>query len=87
MGGRGKFSPVLTTADVRFCSCSRPAIEATASSIDSINVGILPWVRETLAVMGKDNSAGMPAVEVGRAFVESVEGLRNGEIIDLRGFA
>ena len=52
-----------------------------------INVVSPPWVRETLAAMGKDSSAGMPAAEVARAFIESVESWRNGEVIDARGFA
>jgi NAD(P)-dependent dehydrogenase (short-subunit alcohol dehydrogenase family) len=52
-----------------------------------INVVSPPWVSETLAAMGKDSSAGMPAAEVARAYVESVEGQRNGEVVDARGFA
>lgn len=52
-----------------------------------VNVVSPPWVSETLAAMGKDSSAGMPAAEVARAYVESVESMRNGEVIDARGFA
>jgi NAD(P)-dependent dehydrogenase (short-subunit alcohol dehydrogenase family) len=52
-----------------------------------INVVSPPWVRETLAAMGRDSSTGMPATEVAAAYVESVEGKRNGEVIDARFFA
>jgi hypothetical protein len=46
-----------------------------------------PWVSETLAAMGKDNSAGMPAAEVARAYIESVASQRIGDVIDARDFA
>jgi NAD(P)-dependent dehydrogenase (short-subunit alcohol dehydrogenase family) len=52
-----------------------------------INVVSPPWVSETLAAMGRDSSVGVPAVKVARAYVESVESQRNGEVIDARGFA
>ena len=52
-----------------------------------INVVSPPWVSETLTAMGKDGSAGMPVAKVARAYVESVEGLLNGDAIDARGFA
>ena len=37
------------------------------------------WVRETLIKLGMDPSGGLPADEVARADVESVEGRQNGE--------
>lgn len=49
-----------------------------------INAVSPPWVRETLEAMGKNGSAGMPAVMVAEAYVASVEGRRTGEIIDPR---
>ena len=52
-----------------------------------INVVSPPWVSETLTAMGKDGSGGMPAAKVARAYVESVEGRLNGEVIDARGLA
>lgn len=52
-----------------------------------INVVSPPWVQETLAAMGRDSTAGMPAAKVAAAYVESVEGQRNGEVIDARTFA
>jgi NAD(P)-dependent dehydrogenase (short-subunit alcohol dehydrogenase family) len=45
------------------------------------------FVKETLEAMGMDSSKGMPAEKVALAYKESVEGLRNGEIIDVRDFA
>jgi NAD(P)-dependent dehydrogenase (short-subunit alcohol dehydrogenase family) len=51
-----------------------------------INVVSPPWVSETLAAMGRDGSAGMPASEVAAAYVESVESGRTGEVLDARGF-
>lgn len=52
-----------------------------------INVVSPIWVSETLAAMGKDSAAGMPAAKVANAYVESVEGRRNGEILVVRDYA
>lgn len=49
-----------------------------------INVVSPPWVSETLTAMGKDPSGGMPAEQVARAYVESVESSRSGEVLDPR---
>lgn len=51
-----------------------------------VNVVSPPWVSETLAEMGRDPAEGMPAAEVAAAYVESVEGRRNGETLDARAF-
>jgi NAD(P)-dependent dehydrogenase (short-subunit alcohol dehydrogenase family) len=51
-----------------------------------INVVSPPWVAETLEAMGRDSSAGLPAAKVAAAYVESVEGRRNGEVLDARRF-
>ena len=45
------------------------------------------WVKETLEAMGMDSSDGMPARLVAMAYKESVEGQRNGEILNVRNFA
>jgi hypothetical protein len=42
------------------------------------------WVSETLNAMGRDSSVGMPAEETAIAYVESVEGQYNGEVLDVR---
>lgn len=42
------------------------------------------WVSETLKAMGRDSKVGMPAEETAIAYVESVEGLYNGEVLDVR---
>ena len=52
-----------------------------------LNVISPPWVSETLEAMGRDGDAGMPAAQVARAYVESVEGSENGEVIDARAYA
>jgi NAD(P)-dependent dehydrogenase (short-subunit alcohol dehydrogenase family) len=46
-----------------------------------INVVSPPWVSETLQVMGRDPAGGLPAVDVARSYVESVEGTRTGVVI------
>lgn len=64
-------------------------VRAAALSMDHgirINAVSPPWVRETLQKMGKDPTPGMPAARVAQAYVESVEGMRNGEVIDARDF-
>lgn len=45
------------------------------------------WVKETMEAMGMDSSSGMPAEKVAKAYKESVEGRRNGEVLDVRDFA
>ncbi|HET9233190.1 MAG TPA: short chain dehydrogenase [Candidatus Eisenbacteria bacterium] len=52
-----------------------------------INVVSPPWVSETLQSMGRDPSKGLPAEKVAKAYVESIEGKRNGETLDARDFA
>jgi NADP-dependent 3-hydroxy acid dehydrogenase YdfG len=51
-----------------------------------VNVVSPPWVSETLEAMGQDGAAGMPSAQVAAAYVESVEGSRNGEVLDARRF-
>jgi NAD(P)-dependent dehydrogenase (short-subunit alcohol dehydrogenase family) len=52
-----------------------------------INAVSPPWVKETLVALGMDPSPGMPAAEVAKAYAESVEGTKNGFVIDARAFA
>jgi NAD(P)-dependent dehydrogenase (short-subunit alcohol dehydrogenase family) len=55
-----------------------------------VNVVSPPWLTETLEAMGSARagaSAGLPAVAVAKAYVESVESTRTGEILDARDFA
>jgi len=52
-----------------------------------VNVVSPPWVSETLEAMGQDGAGGLPASTVARAYVEAVEGTRNGETLDARDFA
>lgn len=52
-----------------------------------VNVVSPPWVSETLEEMGQDPSEGLPAATVARAFVDSVEGDKSGEVIDAREYA
>ncbi len=47
-----------------------------------INVVAPGWVSVTLAAIGQDAGAGMPAAEVAQRYVEAVEGEMNGQVID-----
>ena len=40
-----------------------------------------PWVSETLTAMGRDPSGGLPAADVARSYVESVDGKQTGAVI------
>jgi NAD(P)-dependent dehydrogenase (short-subunit alcohol dehydrogenase family) len=46
-----------------------------------VNVVAPPWVTETLIAYKMDLAGGMPAVQVARAYVESVEGKQTGQVI------
>ena len=46
-----------------------------------VNVVSPPWVTETLIELKMDPTNGMPAVEVARAYVESIEGMQTGAVI------
>lgn len=52
-----------------------------------INVVSPIFATETLSMLGMDPSQGMPAANFASAYKESVEGHRNGEVIDVQGFA
>ena len=45
------------------------------------------WVKETLEAMGRDSSSGMPATQVARAYVASVEGTMSGSVLDVRNLS
>jgi NAD(P)-dependent dehydrogenase (short-subunit alcohol dehydrogenase family) len=45
-----------------------------------VNVVSPPWVSETLSAMGMDPAHGLPAADVARSYVESVEGSANGKV-------
>jgi len=62
---------------------------AAALEADAVRVNVVspPWVSETLEAMGQDPSAGLPAVVVARAFVDSVTGDMTGEVLDARDYA
>ena len=51
-----------------------------------LNVVSPGWVTETLKTLGMDPTGGMPAEEVAWAYVESLEGERNGETLDPKDF-
>ncbi len=50
-----------------------------------VNVVSPGWVTETMLALGMDPAGGVPADVVARAYVESVEGTRNGETIEVVG--
>jgi len=47
-----------------------------------VNVVSPPWVKETLRAMKMDDSQGLAAGDVARAYVEAVEGMANGMVLD-----
>ena len=49
-----------------------------------VNVVSPPWVAETLKAMGQDPSHGLPAADVARAYVQSVEGKERGQVMSPR---
>jgi len=51
-----------------------------------VNVVSPIWVKETMEAMGMDASEGMSAVQTALAYKESVEGKRNGEVLNVRHF-
>jgi NAD(P)-dependent dehydrogenase (short-subunit alcohol dehydrogenase family) len=51
-----------------------------------VNVVSPIWVKETMEAMGMDASEGMSAVQTALAYKESIEGKRNGEVLDVRHF-
>lgn len=46
-----------------------------------VNVVSPPWVSETLVAMGRDPSGGLPAADVARSYVASVEGRQSGQVL------
>jgi NAD(P)-dependent dehydrogenase (short-subunit alcohol dehydrogenase family) len=55
-----------------------------------VNVVSPPWLTETLEAMGSARagaSGGLPAAAVAKAYIESVESTRTGEVLDAREFA
>ena len=52
-----------------------------------INAVSPPWVAETLEMLDRDPSAGMPAAEVARAYVAAVEGGMSGRVLSARDYA
>ena len=46
-----------------------------------VNVVSPPWVSETLTAMGQDPAGGLPAADVARAYVRSIEGSETGSVI------
>jgi NAD(P)-dependent dehydrogenase (short-subunit alcohol dehydrogenase family) len=49
-----------------------------------VNVVSPPWVTETLRARKMDDSHGLPAAEVAKAYVAAVEGKANGEVIEAK---
>ena len=45
------------------------------------------FVKETMEMMGMDNSDGMSAADTSKAYLAALEGSMSGEVIDVRNFA
>jgi NAD(P)-dependent dehydrogenase (short-subunit alcohol dehydrogenase family) len=52
-----------------------------------VNVVSPPWVKETLRARKMDESHGLAAADVAKAYVAAVEGQANGEVLDATRFA
>jgi NAD(P)-dependent dehydrogenase (short-subunit alcohol dehydrogenase family) len=52
-----------------------------------VNVVSPPWVKETLRARKMDESHGLAAADVAKAYVAAVEGKANGEVLDATRFA
>lgn len=59
------------------------ALELSSDKV-RVNVVSPPWVTETLVALKMDPSHGLPAAEVAKAYVKSVEGDATGQTIDAR---
>lgn len=64
-------------------------MRAAALEAEGVRVNVVspPWVSKTLEEMGEDPSDGLPVATVAKAFVDSVEGDADGEVIDARDYA
>jgi NAD(P)-dependent dehydrogenase (short-subunit alcohol dehydrogenase family) len=62
----------------------RAAALELASDKIRVNVVSPPWVSETLVALKMDPANGLPAAEVAKAYVHSVEGNATGRTIDAR---
>jgi NAD(P)-dependent dehydrogenase (short-subunit alcohol dehydrogenase family) len=62
----------------------RAAALELASDKIRVNVVSPPWVSETLVALKMDPANGLPASEVAKAYVHSVEGNMTGRTIDAR---
>lgn len=47
-----------------------------------VNAVSPPWVKETLRALKMDESVGLAAADVARAYVAAVEGTQRGEVLD-----
>jgi NAD(P)-dependent dehydrogenase (short-subunit alcohol dehydrogenase family) len=52
-----------------------------------VNVVSPVFVKETMEAMGMNSTDGMPAIKVALAYKVSVEGKRNGEVLNVKDFA
>ena len=52
-----------------------------------INAVSPPWVKETMVKFGMDPTPGLASADVAKAYVETVEGSRQGEILLATQFA
>jgi NAD(P)-dependent dehydrogenase (short-subunit alcohol dehydrogenase family) len=83
--------PVLGSAAISMVNAGIEgfAIGAALEITRGIRVNAVspPFLSETLTAMEQDPSTGMPANQVALAYLESIEGQRNGEVIAARSFA
>jgi NAD(P)-dependent dehydrogenase (short-subunit alcohol dehydrogenase family) len=78
-------SAAISTVNAGLNGFTRAAALEMPRSI-RINVVSPIWVKETMEKMGMDTAGGMSAEKTARAYVESVYGSLNGEVLDVRDF-
>ena len=63
-------------------------VRASDLELDDIRVNAVSpvFVKETLEIMGMDNSTGMPASDVAKTYKYAVEGDSHGEVLDVRNY-
>jgi NAD(P)-dependent dehydrogenase (short-subunit alcohol dehydrogenase family) len=65
-------------------------VRAAALEMDRgvrVNLVSPVFVKETMEAMGMDSAGGLSAADTARPYVESVQGERSGEVLDVRDFA
>ena len=89
--GMLSYQPTPGSASISMVNCGVEGfVRAAALEMQRgtrVNVVSPVFVAETVEAMGMDSTGAMPAVKVALAYKESVEGSRNGEVLNVIDFA